>query len=114
MIYTLFIDDERNPADVSWMAIPFVGTTIVARTFDHVKDLVAEHGVPAHVSFDHDLANFDPEGNELTGYTCAKWLVDYCVENKILFPSYTVHSMNPIGRKRIIDYIEWAKNTANI
>jgi hypothetical protein len=112
-MYTLFLDDERNVSDVSWMQIPFVGETIVVRNFAQFVSIIETKGVPGHVSFDHDLA--DIVGNvENSGYTCAKWLVDYCIDNDKLFPSYTVHSMNPVGKKRITDYIEWAKERMNI
>lgn len=53
-------------------------------------------------------------GSEKTGYDCAKWLVDFCIDNKLKFPNYQVHSLNPIGSKRIRDYIELAKEKANI
>lgn len=39
---------------------------------------------------------------EKTGYSCAKWLLDYCMDNKLLLPKHIlVHSMNPIGGENI-------------
>ena len=84
-------------------------------------------GMPAFVCFDHDLADqhyaamiAEAEGRpadygpEKTGYDCAKWLVDFCEDNKRKFPRYVVHSMNPIGKERIISYIENAKKHLDI
>ena len=48
-------------------------------------------------------------GPEKTGYDCAKWLVDFCVDRGVQFPKYTVHSMNPVGSQRICGYIDNAK-----
>ena len=107
-MYTLFVDDERNPADVSWMAIPFVGETVVVRSYNEFVDTILERGLPAHVSFDYDLADFEEDGKELTGYHCAKWLVGQCIDHRNMIPSYTVHSMNPIGKINIREYIDWA------
>lgn len=53
-------------------------------------------------------------GEEKTGYDCAKWLVEYCANNKVKFPDYKVHSMNYIGGERIKFYIENAKKHLDI
>lgn len=143
MTYDLFLDDERNPCDVTWIALPNVNWHVV-RSYDQFVAVISERGVPAQVTFDHDLAdmhykavaNIKPQedekfkiwmpddegglnisvdyGTEKTGYDCAKWLVDYCIENGVSFPAFYVHSMNPIGRKRIVDYITWAKERTGI
>lgn len=47
------------------------------------------------ISFDHDL------GGTLTGYDVAK----YIVENECNLTGFTVHSMNPVGAKNIIDLL---------
>lgn len=135
MTYYLFLDDERLPSDVTWVDIPRT-QYIVARNYLEFVDYVIKNGVPLFISFDHDLAdehyahmlkdlqkNSTGEilfriadevsdydyGPEETGYECAKWLVNHCIENQSKFPEYAVHSMNPVGSKRIKDYIEWAK-----
>ena len=99
----------------------------VVRNYDQFVDIITEHGVPKYVTFDHDLADAHYEamwnavhnkphdyGTEKTGYDCAKWLVDYCDVNKIKFPEYQVHSMNPIGSHNIRTYIENAKKHLEI
>lgn len=50
-MYTLFIDDERNPTpglnDVRW-----------AKDCEDVSLILNEYGCPAVISFDHDLGQF--------------------------------------------------------
>lgn len=145
MSYHLFLDDERLPSHVTWVALPIVVWQVV-RNYDQFVDTITNHGVPKFVTFDHDLADehyrvmaqecqhaekrftiwmpgddeheglnmtFD-YGEEKTGYDCAKWLVDYCIDNGHRFPEFQVHSMNPIGKQRIIAYIENAKKHTGI
>lgn len=137
----LFLDDERNPGDVTWCALPSAKYAVV-RNFDEFVKHVLTFGVPRFVAFDHDLADehyavmlkeveaskftafveddfgglnltFD-YGPEKTGYDCAKWLVEFCEERGLKFPDYVVHSMNPVGRERIQAYIDNAKKYLNI
>lgn len=145
MNYNLFLDDERNPGNVTWVELAskkVKAPTIIARNYNEFVDFISREGLPATVSFDHDLADehyrhmltdnslnrhtafVDDEfgglnvtfdyGEEKTGYDCAKWLVQYCIDNDLKFPEYTVHSMNPVGAERIRQYIEWAKGKMNI
>lgn len=125
MTYNLFLDDERMPNDVVWEKIP--DHCIIARNYTHFKNLIEDMGIPKFVAFDHDLSDFQSAigvqenlytyndgdmvktfdyGSEKTGLDCAKFLIAHCQKNFTKFPEYVVHSMNPIGRKRIIDEIE--------
>lgn len=139
MIYHLFLDDERIPADVTWVDIEDARYVIV-RSYNEFVTVVEKFGCPAYVTFDHDLADahyavgseevqhfethVDDEfgglnvrfdyGPEKTGYDCAKWLVDYCYDNGHKFPRYQVHSMNPVGTERIHQYIINAKQHLDI
>ena len=55
-----------------------------------------EHkGLPDFISFDHDL------GEEFSGYDCAKYLVDYCLDHQLSLPDFVVHSQNPVGKENI-------------
>jgi hypothetical protein len=134
MSYVLFLDDVRNPDDVTWAMFPRDETTIIVRSYETFVRHVVLSGVPDFVCFDHDLADehyvamlkeneSDPikqleaivdYGKEKTGYDCAKWLVDYCADNKKKFPEYIVHSMNPAGKERISGYVENAKKNLGI
>lgn len=133
-MYTLFLDDIRNPGDVTWVLLPFDEAVHTVRSYDEFIKLISIYGCPGFVSFDHDLAdehyaamlkeNTDNPslqlemivdyGIEKTGYDCAIWLVDYCASRKIKFPKYVVHSMNPAGKERIQGYIENAKKHLGI
>lgn len=60
------------------------------------------------ISFDHDL------GEEKTGYDCAKWLCNYCLDNDLKFPDYYIHSGNTVGARNIKGYIDnYIKNIEN-
>lgn len=139
-MYHLFLDDERMPGHVTWVNLPSAVYEIV-RNYEEFVQTIETHGVPEFVTFDHDLADehfkhmledmqlnstrqkmfgvakniIDLDyGPEKTGYECAKWLVDYCHDNGVKFPEFTVHSMNPVGTERIKQYIENAKKHLNI
>ncbi len=115
-MYHLFLDDMRKPGDVNWIRIPSA-SYIVVKNYDEFVRYISVYGVPIHVSFDHDLADLHYGGNygdERSGYDCAKWLADYCHDNGRKLPTYTVHSMNPEGIKRITAYLENAKKHWNI
>jgi hypothetical protein len=90
MSWRLFIDDERFPIrEDEWF---------IARDYNEACELVRKHGLPAYISFDHDL------GDGPTGAAFADWLIG-CMLNKMLkFPKsfdYYVHSQNPIGAANI-------------
>ena len=109
--YNLFLDDERQPFD-GYVLEQFPEhedkSWIVVRNFKEFKDVIIKNGVPNLISFDHDLMDFD-HGREFTGYDCAKWLVEFCYNERVDFPHYTVHSANLGGKEYIISYIENAK-----
>jgi len=116
MSYILFLDDMRNPSDVTWVYFPrSAEDTIIARNIEEFTSYITEHGVPKFVCFDHDLADSHygdqncEYSDEKTGYHCAKFLVDYCHDNDLSFPDYVIHSMNPVGKENIIQYINSAK-----
>ena len=96
---------------------------IVKNYEEFVKTIISK-GLPELISFDHDLADIHYEISfedwndytaeqlrvEMTGLDCAKWLVNYCIDNKLKLPVYYVHSMNPVGRINIISYLDNYKN----
>jgi hypothetical protein len=78
------------------------------------------NGLPNFISFDHDLADMEYTSSppsvdndqskewqdaqvhtEKTGYECAIWLVDYCLDNNFDCPKCYCHSMNPVGSDKI-------------
>jgi len=54
------------------------------------------------------------EYKEKTGLECAKFLVEYCVNENIKLPEYLVHSANPPGKKNIESFLENAKKHLKI
>lgn len=116
-MYNLFLDDVRQPTDVTWVSLPNVKWTIV-RNYKEFCEVIRKNGMPEFVAYDHDLSDAHygdglhndeidyTKYNEKTGYDCAKWLVYECFVNKLKHPDYVVHSMNPVGAKNIISYVE--------
>ena len=105
MTYKLFIDDERNPGDVTWMATTdYSGDLwIVARSMDAAKSVIEQFGMPKHISFDHDLGDDQP-----TGYEIAKWIAETVMDGNYSLPvdfTFSVHSKNPVGAKNITMYM---------
>ena len=114
MSYKLFLDDVRRPETTyTYMELPVFleDDWIIVRNYYAFITLVEKKGIPDVVAFDHDLADvhykqqdFDyaDENLEKTGYHCAKWLIDYCMDNEKELPKkIIVHSMNPYGSKNI-------------
>ncbi len=115
MSYKLFLDDERSPYKVHWIEMP-LGPWDIVRSYKEFVEFILKNGIPAHVSFDHDLADEHYHNNntadykEKTGYHCAQWLTEYCLDNNLPFPPFTEHSLNPIGRENIATLIESFNN----
>ena len=129
--YNLFLDDFRDPGVCTdywtkWMpqnrSLYTQGTWVVVRDYSEFVETVskkfAEGEFPALISFDHDLADehygmisktdfldlreyYESEDREMTGRDCAKWLVQFCIDNDVDLPDYWIHSMNPGGAERI-------------
>lgn len=100
----IFLDDERNPADVTWVNLPDVEWLIV-RTPNAFKTIIKEQGIPHHISFDNDLGTCE-EGRHL-----AKWMIEEILDNNLTLPSnfsFTVHSKNPIASRWIEQYLQAA------
>lgn len=126
MSYNLFLDDDpgRIPHKLSWIELPLVEWTIV-RNYNDFVNIIATNGLPSIISFDHDLGdgaykeyfrahhsdktiNYD-NIKEKTGYDCAKFVANYCVDNNKPLPVYYVHSMNGMGALNICSILESAR-----
>ena len=109
----LYLDDCRTPRPNHWF------NWVVVRSYQDFVSYIRAQGVPKFMSFDHDLAdehvgqacyndlNGIEEFNyslctEKTGYHCAQWLREYCLDNDIPMPHFTVHSANPCGAENIL------------
>lgn len=123
----LFLDDIRQPKDACYLvinpAIYWEDDWQVVKNYPEFCKWIKFNGLPKIVSFDHDLADVhyeidfndwddltaDQLGVEETGLDCAKWLVEYCLDNGFQLPEYYVHSANPVGKKNIQSYLDNAK-----
>jgi hypothetical protein len=113
--YLLFLDDDRMPEDcIDWMpsrigsapaAIYLVNDWVIVRSYAEFVKQITEHGLPEVISFDHDLADGIGD-DEKTGFTCVKWLVEYCIEHNLDFPFYEIHSQNNVGPENMESYIK--------
>jgi len=96
MSYYMYLDDIRNPTtDRNWN---------VVRSHCEAVDMILEFGMPAYISFDHDLGAADA----LTGYDLAKWIVKQDMDGAFkIAPSFkfNVHSANPVGAANITLYL---------
>lgn len=124
-MYNLFLDDNRNVFSVykyTKNSIYIDNDWVIVRNYNDFVNTIIQNGLPNIISFDHDLSdkkyilrldkNEDYSNyREKTGFECAKWLVNYCLDNNLNFPEYYVHSFNPIGKENIISYIENFKRT---
>lgn len=121
----LFLDDVRTPKEVTWVDLPLIGfeNWVIVRSYEGFKKVIELNKIPKFVTYDHDLADehyqqantitedgeikFDyTKTKEKTGYDCAKWLVEKCIEWGIPHPPFAVHSLNPVGAENIRKYIE--------
>jgi hypothetical protein len=132
----LFLDDIRNPIDaiglvpIALNGFYFGDDWVIVRNYLDFCNHIERNGLPDFISFDHDLAdehyndlfsdeNWAKDNNDInlkyddyrekTGYECAKWLVDWCLDNKYSLPNFIVHSQNPVGKKNIENYLNNAK-----
>ena len=118
----LWLDDIRDPFvnDGEWLVYsPIVRPYEVSwvKSYDEFIAWIGEHGLPDAICFDHDLGldEVHEKGtmskralkrprktpDYKTGYDCAKWLVDYCIDNRLAPPQYGIQSANPVGRENI-------------
>ena len=89
--YSIYLDDKRTPPNNNYLLVT---------SYDDFVKCIEKNGLPKYISFDHDLG-FETESEEKTGYNCALWLVNYCMDNKLTLPKYDVHSQNPVGKDNI-------------
>ena len=117
MSYKLFLDDYRIPEEVykyKHLNIYLNDGWFIVRNYDDFKNHIINNGIPNIISFDHDLGDEHYEGQtqhsiinydkytEKTGYDCAKWLIDYIIDNSLEPPhEIYIHSMNPAGSNNI-------------
>ncbi len=132
--YLLFLDDYRMPVDCAkYMYRKGIDCRIyhkewvIVRSYGQFTKWITENGLPEFISFDHDLSDIEElkeglpieewfnltENKEYTGMECAKWLVEYCMDNNKPLPQFAVHSANVPGTQNIEgllnNYIKYQK-----
>ena len=116
-MYNLFLDDKRVPQDVfNYTGNPIFlkEDWVIVRSYDEFVKYIEEKGLPEMVTFDHDLADVhygvqdhvDQDYYDLceekTGYHCALWMINYCLDNELKLPKRVyIHSMNGPGARNI-------------
>lgn len=132
----LFLDDIRIPKDAIGLVSSNLNQFYwdndwsIVRNYFEFCNYIQKFGLPDFISFDHDLSddhyndlfsdeNWSKNDNDIvlkydeykekTGYECAKWLVDWCLENEKSLPQFVVHSANPVGKQNIETYLNNAK-----
>ena len=99
----LYLDDIRNPHQT----YPNDSDWFVVRNYNEFVSAIEKHFSDLEIiSFDNDLANFDSDGNEVTGYDCVKWLCDYIQDNGLDISNLTLnfHTANPVGKENMETY----------
>lgn len=97
----LWVDDKRDPFEENgkWLAFAPISkpsNIVWAKNYDEFVVWIIENGLPDAIAFDHDL------GDVKSGMDCAKWLVDYCLDNNEGLPLFSSQSSNPSGKENII------------
>jgi hypothetical protein len=128
MSYYLFLDDERYPVnrkgegdqmsayELTGNKKYFLLDWVIVRDFGEFVKTIEEKGLPNIISFDHDLKDehyyhyrmftvytgwIDYTILEGTGFECAKWLINYMMNNNLKCPEILIHTQNTVGAKNI-------------
>lgn len=125
--YCLFLDDWRMPEDCfeyTYQPAYLTEDWEIVRNYDEFIKIIQEKGIPEKLSLDHDLGsqhyanqtNIDySQYTEKTGYHCAKWLIDYCIDNNEKLPAeILIHTMNPAGSLNIKSLFESYYKSLNL
>jgi len=125
----LWLDDIRNPKDkiwTDWMRdadISMLEYDIIwVKSYDEFCTWLTLNGLPDMICFDHDLGldevhekktmsksalkRFRKTPEYKTGFDCAKWLIEFCLDNLVNPPDYKIQSSNPVGAENIKGLIE--------
>ncbi len=126
----LWLDDLRNPLEGKWIEdfapeFKHSGSIIWVLNYEEFIEWIRKNGLPQKICFDHDLGEDvaiklvskgvnKKKAREFkklakSGYDCAKWLVDYCIDHDLQIPDWNVQSANPVGKENINGLLNNAK-----
>lgn len=94
---TIWIDDMRNP--------PPDMVCDIARDYAQAVDLLARN-IYDILYIDHDLASFDAEGREKTGYDVLMHIVQMKMDGRLVPREFHLLTANPVGAERMQGIIE--------
>ena len=118
----IWLDDLRNPISGTWIrdfAPDYfsISRIVWLKSYDDFTKWIKYNGLPEKICFDHDLGEDvamelvakginKSKAREVkrlakSGFDCAKWLVDYCLDNNLQIPDWEVQSANPVGKENI-------------
>ena len=117
----LWLDDIRNPFTFSDWLLQYAPEyqydtenhkVVWVKNYKEFTEWITENGLPTEIGFDHDLEPDQIIGDIMdiknctveygkTGMDCAKWLVDYCMDNNEQLPNFFIQSANPTGTENI-------------
>ena len=116
----LWLDDVRNPVERDWLVFSPIGRdvdVVWAKSYFEFTTWIEKNGLPDAICFDHDLGEDESiervkrgfskrqarilKKEAKSGMDCAKWLVEYCIDNKLSLPKYNIQSANPVGKENI-------------
>ena len=119
----LWLDDVRNPFKNHWVVTfsPILNEDLKhiewVKSYNEFINWIKNNELPEAICFDHDFGmdvSLDARSKgmtkkksrllkqkEKTGFDCAKWLVDYCLDNNKSLPLYNIQSANPVGKANI-------------
>jgi hypothetical protein len=112
----LWLDDVRSPFASDWL-MQFAPefdeqreNVVWVKTYKEFCNYITDNEMPELICFDHDLADryYDNQTqsehtiwHEKTGYDCAHWLVNYCIDNDVDLPQWKIQSANEVGKENI-------------
>lgn len=112
----LFLDDERNPEDVTWVSYPKHSDFTVVRTYKRALEAFVYQRWDM-VSLDHDLQDYGgPGGREYTGYDVLKAMLQVVAYSPALraapaYPLFVFHTQNGVGKRNMeCYYSNWCQH----
>jgi hypothetical protein len=125
----LWLDDIRNPQEEIWWnwiieagLNPGDYNIVWVKSYAEFTKWISINGLPAVICFDHDLGEDVAKGRvskgmskrqarilkreTLSGFDCAKWLIEFCLDNELNAPEFKIQSANPVGAENIKGLIE--------
>jgi hypothetical protein len=120
----LWLDDIRDPKDTIWTdwmiendINPDEFNITWVKSYDEFINWIKKNGLPSLICFDHDLGEDVAKGRvskgmskrqarilkreTLSGFDCAKWLIEFCLDNELNAPEFKIQSANPVGAENI-------------